>query len=154
MSSSRMTEKIHVLRAEKPAAVAIHDDLDPYLDKIEPTGTDVLVAVYVRPTMKEITDPLGRKIQLDLSAGGSQLDDKYQGKVCLVLKCGPGATSDNLDVAQYFKDGRVPEPGNWVLVMIHNRYQFLMGTEDQTRHVALVAAHNISAVLTDPDCFL
>jgi len=104
----------------------------------------------VRPTVKRIQGAGGKMIEIDLSAGGSQLDDKYQGKVCLVLKCGPNVG----EASKYFKDGATPKPGDWVLVMIHNRYQFLMGTEDQTRHVALVAAHNISAVLTDPDCFL
>lgn len=148
--ASRMTEKISVLYSEIGAKEAIHRDLDEYLGKIEPTGADLLVAIYVRPTVKMIKDALGRDVPFDLAAGGSQLDDKYQGKVCLVLKRGPAVE----DVAHWFKDGKVPQPDDWVLVTVQKRTQFLMGVEDKTRHVALVPADGVSAVLTDPDCFL
>ena len=37
MSSSRMTEKIHVLHSEIGAAEAIHNDLDEFIGRIEPT---------------------------------------------------------------------------------------------------------------------
>lgn len=150
MSSSRMTEKIHILHSEIGAKDAIHHDLDEYVEKIEPTGTDLLVAVYVRPTIKRVQGVGGKVIEIDLSAGGSQLDDKYQGKVCLVLKRGPGVE----DCAHWFKDGKTPQPDDWVLVTVQKRTQFLMGAEDKTRHVALVPADGVSAVLTDPDCFL
>ena len=148
--STRMTERIHKLTSDVGAAEAIHRDLDEYLDKIEPTGTDLLVAIYVRPTEKTVLGVNGKPITIDLSAGGSQLDDKYQGKVCLVLKRGPGVE----DAAHWFKDGKTPQPNDWVLVTIQDRTQFLMGLENQTRHVALVPAGSVRAVLTDPDVFL
>lgn len=151
MATSRTTERIYKLQHNEPPAAVIHKALDAYLDKIEPTGTDLLVAVYVRPTTKMVPGAGGKMVEIDISQGGQVLEDKYQGKVCLVLKSGPNVE----DAAKYFKDGRVPQPDDWVIVPVGNRTtQFLMGLEEDTRHVAIVPAHNVSAVVGDPDCFL
>lgn len=151
MATSRTTERIYKLQHNEPPAVVIHKALDAYLDKIEPTGTDLLVAVYVRPTTKMVLGAGGKMVEIDISQGSQVVEDKYQGKVCLVLKSGPNTE----EAAKYFKDGRVPKPGDWVLIPVYDRsVQFLMGLEEDTRHVAIVPAHKVAAVLSDPDCFL
>jgi len=151
MSSSKMTERIDAVTHEVDPKEEIHTALDGYLDMIEPTGTDLLVCVYERPTTKTITGLTGEKLTLDLSASNNLLEDKYQGKVCLVMKRGPNVE----DSAKYFKNDTVPAIDDWVLVPVSVRsVQFLMGVEAKTRHVALVPVHLVAAVLANPDCFL
>lgn len=128
-------------------------DLGRDIDKIDPTGNDLLLAVYVRPTTKTIIGVGGRATTIDLSASGRETEDKYQGKVCYVLKHGPGVSESS----KWFKGGVVPPVGSWVLVPIAKRSQFLMGIEEngfKTRHVAVASVESVEGVLTDPDCFL
>lgn len=111
---------------------------EPFLDGLEPLGSQVLVAIYVRPQK---------------TASGIYLTDKlrdediYQGKVGLVLKMGPLAFLE--DETHKFGD-RVPEKGEWVIFRIGDTFPFIMG-DNHYRFVEDVA---IRAIIDRPDVVL
>lgn len=70
----------------------------------------VLVATYVRPPRK-MKGPDGTEIEFHYT-DKTLMEDRFQGKVGLVLKCGPMAFKD--DGATKF-GGFSVEPGDWVL---------------------------------------
>ena len=70
----------------------------------------VLVATYV-PPIKKMKGPKGEVVEFHLS-DKSHMEDRFQGKVGLVLKCGPLAFVDDASVRF---GGMVIEPGDWVM---------------------------------------
>jgi co-chaperonin GroES (HSP10) len=92
----------------KPQATAddIYDGLGDALDGIQIFHNQILVAVYIRPNVTE---------------GGIHLpdqtidEDKWQGKVGMVLKKGPIAFLD--DPRNSFH-GQNVEPGEWVMFRV------------------------------------
>ncbi len=70
----------------------------------------VLVATYI-PPVKQMKGPKGEVVEFHLS-DKSLMEDRFQGKVGLVLKCGPLAFQDDATVRF---GGMSIEPGNWVL---------------------------------------
>lgn len=132
-----MATAIAMVHDEDPKA-AILQDLSPYLGQIEVLGARVLVAVYVRPKQ---------------SAGGIYLPDKtvdedrYQGKVGLVLSLGPIAFQD--DATHRFGTIK-PEVGDWVVFSVGDTF----GLELGKRRCRSVEDVDIHMVLPRPDMIL
>lgn len=96
----------------------IWDDVREYLDDVEPLGTDVLIAVYVRP------ERTAGGIIVDLGDKGMKHEDRYQGKVGLVLKMGPAAFRE--DEAHNW-GGRAPKIGDWIAVNVGDTWSCELG---------------------------
>jgi co-chaperonin GroES (HSP10) len=81
---------------------ALLDEMGP-LDDLEVFNNQVLVAIYVRPNKTKGGIMLSEQ---------TRDEDKWQGKVGLVVKKGPTAFKDEEDT--WFKDIKV-EVGDWVV---------------------------------------
>ena len=96
-------------------AVDPRDDLmnkvKNYLGDVEVFNNQILVAVYVRPSV---------------TAGGIHIpdqtrkEDEFQGKVGLVLKMGKLAFQDDDKVSFH---GQKVEPGDWITFRVHDGWQ-------------------------------
>lgn len=128
---------IKMVHKEDPIA-EIAEKLALILPGITMLGADVLLAIYVRPT---------------ITAGGIHLadatrnEDVYQGKVGLVLKMGPIAFEDD-DNHRF--GGVKPKEGDWVAVRVGDTFQLSLG--DWPCRIA--EDINIRAILTDPDSII
>jgi len=113
----------------------ILDKVSAYVEEIEVFGAQILVGQFIRPNK---------------TAGGIYLadktvdEDKYQGKVGLVLKMGPLAFKE--DETHDFGGLKV-KVGDWVLYRIGDTFPLLIGDHD-CRFVEDVA---IKAVIARPD---
>ena len=116
-------------------AESLLDELDGRQDAIKPLGSGVLVAVYVRPNKTK-----GGILLTDKS----QDEDKFQGKVGLVLKLGPIAFVDD-DTHRFGED--IPQPGDWVVYNVGETFAFNMG-DVRCRIVEDVA---VRAITSRPD---
>lgn len=116
-------------------AESLLDELDGRQDAIKPLGSGVLVAVYVRPNKTK-----GGILLTDKS----QDEDKFQGKVGLVLKLGPLAFADD-DTHRF--GGDIPQPGDWVVYNVGETFAFNMG-DVRCRIVEDVA---VRAITSRPD---
>lgn len=118
----------------------ILDKVKGVVDDITVMGAQLLIGVYVRP---------------ERSAGGIILaqqtrnEDKWQGKVGLVLKKGPLAFVD--DGSHNFGDV-VPAVGDWVMINVGDTFAFELGGDEQRARV--VEDVNVKAILNKPDIVL
>jgi co-chaperonin GroES (HSP10) len=132
-----MATAIAMVHDENPKA-AIFNDIDPYLGDVEVLGARVLVAVYVRPKQ---------------SAGGIYLpdrtvdEDKYQGKVGLVLALGPIAFQD--DATHRFGEIK-PEVGDWIVFSVGDTF----GLEIGKRRCRSVEDVDVHMIIDRPDIIL
>ena len=116
----------------------IMDQVNQHLEDIEVMGASVLMAVYTRPDRTKSGIFLTDK---------TKDEDRYQGKVGLVLKVGPIAFQD--DDTHRFGDF-VPTVGDWVLINIGETFPFEMGE----RRCRIVEDVNVKAILRRPDIAL
>ena len=109
----------------------------------------VLVATYVRPPriMKRAD---GTEYEFQYT-DKTLMEDRFQGKVGLVLKCGPMAFKD--DGATKFGDFSV-EPGDWVLYRNSDAWEFFIkdmtGDKNDGLPVRLIEDIFIKARVSDP----
>lgn len=121
-----------------PAAKAIMDALGGAHDGYDVFGADVLVAVYTRPEKTK-----GGIILTDNVKG----EDRYQGKIGLVLKTGPLVNSD---LNPWF-NGALPKAGDWVVLRVGDTYTFdLHGPKDKVP-CRTVEAKQLRGRVTAPD---
>jgi co-chaperonin GroES (HSP10) len=123
-----------------PALLAVHD-VDPrkeIMKKVRPSlvdmtlyGNAILVATYKRPKMAKFKS-------MTLAMPDSD-EDKYQGKVGLVLKLGPMAYKDDDAVQFHGQDVKVgdwvvyrPSDG-WALTLVENQVDCRMLVEASIR---------------------
>ena len=139
------TKVIASFHKEDPKAV-IWKALDGWLDKVEPTASDLLICVYERPSIMKFKNALGKDVEFDTSSTSRTKEDKFQGTVGLVVKVGPSASEH----AGNFKDGKMPEVGDWVSVQVGTCISFTLGE----RMMRLVQANFVRLTLTDPDCII
>lgn len=85
------------------------------LKEIEVMYNMVLVATYIRPSKTK-----GGIIRPDQNVE----EDVWQGKVGLVLKCGPDAFKDDADMTF---NGQKAEVGEWVVFKVGDAWQLLVG---------------------------
>lgn len=100
------------MAATKPQSTyeEIIEGLGDALDGIRVFHNQMLVGVYVRPNFKEL--PNGERIYF---SDATVDEDKWQGKVGLVLKKGPIAFKD--DARNKF-EGQDVEVGEWVMFRV------------------------------------
>lgn len=132
-----MAHAIAMVHDDDPKT-AILEDLRPFLSDIEVLGARVLVAVYVRPKH---------------TAGGIYLpdktvdEDKYQGKVGLVLALGPIAFEDD----QTHRFGTIkPQVGDWIVFSVGDTF----GLELGKRRCRSVEDVDVHMILPRPDMIL
>jgi len=113
----------------------ILDDIGAQISTVQVLGARVLVGVYVRPTKTA-----AGIILTDKSAD----EDKYQGKVGLVLKLGPIAFQD--DATHRFGDIK-PKVGDWVVFNVGDTF----GMEVGKRRCRSVEDVDIHMIIERPD---
>jgi co-chaperonin GroES (HSP10) len=113
-------------------------DVEPYLADITVLGARVLVAVYVRPEQT--------KSGILLPAQ-TRHEDVYQGKVGLVLKCGPLAFQDD---ATHRFGNQVPTVGDWVVFSVGDTF----GMELGKRRCRTVEDVDVHLIINRPDILL
>jgi hypothetical protein len=127
--------RIVTLHLEDPRDViwqAVGDDLD----KVEPFNQQVLVAAYIRPATR--------------TAGGLEIaeeavdEDRYQGKVGMVLKKGSRAFIDDGPVKFYGQD---VAPGDWVVYRASDGLKGMIGS----REIRFIPDVYIKAKIDHPD---
>lgn len=121
---------------ETDPKVAILADVDPHTGDIAVLGARLLVAVYVRPERTK-----GSIILSD----NTRDEDRYQGKVGLVLRLGPIAFQDD---ATHRFGAVVPRIGDWIVFSVGDTFAFDLG-ERRCRTVEDVDVH---LIVQSPDC--
>lgn len=102
-------------------------------------GSRVLVAIYVRP---------------EKSAGGilrpssNRDEDKWQGKVGLVVAKGPLAFTES--DTHHWGDAK-PNVGDWVMFRVGDTFPFALGPGADARNLRIVEDVNVHAILSRPD---
>lgn len=87
------------------------------MDSLEVFGRQVLVGVYVRPVVNARTGITVTE--------NEQKKDWYEGKVVLVLRCGPSAFSgDDGYIASMYGDKGVPGVNDWLFQNANTGIQF------------------------------
>ena len=97
------------------------DESKDLVQYIEPMGSLVLVAVYVRGGVVGKEQKTVGGIIIPDSAKD---EDRYQGKVGVILKCGPLAFAE--DETHKWGEGK-PKIGDWVLFRVGDTFPFIMG---------------------------
>lgn len=115
-------------------------DLKGWLDDVEPTGADYLVCVYERPQ-----GMAGSTLFMPETAS-RMVEDKFQGFVGLVVKNGPNIEEHK----GFFKDGVMPEIGDWVAFRVMDTTPFTLGQ----RAMRIVQANFVRLILKTPDCIV
>ena len=122
---------------DEPPAEVIWREVGP-LDRIEVVGQYLLVCLYVRPATRTIGG-------IEIPETATE-DDRYQGRVGMVLKLG----------AQAFIDSAVPPvtfggfkcaPGDWVVYRPSDGMRFQVGKRD----CRLIADVHVKMRLGTPD---
>ena len=87
------------------------------MDNLEVFGRQVLVGVYVRPVVNKRTGLTVTEKE--------QQKDWYEGKVVLVLKCGPSAfTGDDEYLVSMYGDAPAPAENDWLFQNANTGIQF------------------------------
>lgn len=116
----------------------IEKDVAEYIKGFEPMGALVVVGVYERPDKT--------KSGLYIAAKTKE-EDKYQGKVGLVLAMGPLAFQED---ASHRWAGKLPQVGDWVVYRIGDTTGFELGE----RRCRFVEDVDIKAIVAQPDIIL
>jgi hypothetical protein len=100
-------------------ADAIRDEVGSFCDGLTMLGADVFIVMYERVGNRESKTAGG--IILVNKEGGTSSEDKFQGKVGLVMKMGPIAFKED-DFHQW--GGIAPKVGDWVIVNVSQTFSF------------------------------
>jgi co-chaperonin GroES (HSP10) len=130
--------RIITVHVEDPRDV-IWDAVGDDLAKVEPFNQQVLIATYIRPATHMASGLEIPKEAVD--------EDRYQGKVGMVLKKGPRAFVDDGPVKFYGQD---VEPGDWVVYRSSDGLKGMIGD----REVRFIADVYIRAKIDHPDAVL
>lgn len=133
--------RLRTLHVEDPRQV-IMDAVGADLTLVEPMNQQVLVAIYIRPATRLMTRD-GRETTLEIAEEAVD-EDRYQGKVGMVLKKGPMAFVDDGPVKFHEQD---VEPGDWVLYRASDGLKLMIGD----RECRLIPDVYIKAKIGHPD---
>ena len=127
------------VKHDRPPKQVIWDDLEGWLDKIQPTGSDCVVCVYERPhkTAGGILMP---------ETSSRVAEDKFQGVVGLIVKLGPNFGSH--ERALGLKP--MPQVNDWIAFKSVDCVPFTLGA----RSMRLLQGNFIRMVLSNPDCVI
>ena len=110
----------------------IRDEVGSFCEGVTMLGADVLLVMYERIKSRagEEKKSKGGIILVETQTGTSS-EDKWQGKVGLVMKMGPIAFQD--DESHRF-GGIAPKVGDWVIVNVNETYSFDMPVFAKGQH--------------------
>lgn len=117
----------------------IWDEVGRYIEQIEPLGDRVLLVMYERTKQKGDVRTAGGIIVPE-TKNGSAVEDKWQGKVGMVVKMGPLAFTED---ETHKWGGVVPKVGDWVMISVGNSYSFDLPGDRRAREVRDVYVENI-----------
>ena len=110
---------VKMLHEVDPKQQLIEESKD-LVQYIEPMGSLVLVAVYVRGGIAGKEQKTAGGILLPDAA---KEEDRYQGKIGVILKCGPLAFME--DETHKWGDGK-PKVHDWILFRVGDTWPFIM----------------------------
>jgi hypothetical protein len=122
---------------DEPPAEVIWRDVGP-LDQIEVLGQYVLVCGYIRPATRTIGG-------IEIPETATE-EDRYQGRVGMVLKVGAQAFVDS-DVPPVKFGGFKCQPGQWIVYRPSDGIRFQIGKRD----CRLIADVHVKMRLGTPD---
>jgi hypothetical protein len=121
---------------DKDPADEIRDDVGRLCAGIKPIAADVLIVMYERTNVKDGQERRSAGgIIVPITANSTASEDKFQGKVGLVMAMGPIAFKAD-DTHDWGSPNDVPKVGDWVLVNVSQTYSFdlpVYGTEAAKR---------------------
>ena len=120
------------------------------IDKFEVFHNLVLVGTYVRSSIKKIITADGTTVDFQMGGDRTRAEDRFQGKIGLVLKVGPMAFQD--DAVNKF-GGVTVKPGDWVMYRTSDAQEFFFVDEDKPLDGAsarLIEDSHIKARVADP----
>ena len=132
--------RIRTVHIEDPRDV-IWDALGKDLAKVEPFNQQVLIAIYIRPA----THVQFGENRLEIAEEAID-EDRYQGKVGMVLKKGPRAFVDDPANRVEFH-GQDVAPGDWVVYRSSDGLKGMIGD----REIRFIPDVYIKAKIDDPD---
>jgi co-chaperonin GroES (HSP10) len=127
--------RLRTIHVEDPREV-IWATVGKELDLVEPMNQQVLVALYIRPATHTAS---GLEI-----AEAAVDEDRYQGKIGMVLKKGPRAFVDDGPVKFHGQD---VEPGDWVVYRASDGLKGMIGD----REIRFIPDVYIKAKIDHPD---
>jgi len=125
----------------------IQDDVGAFISAFQPIGARVLIVMYERGKTKggEMARTAGG-IYVPETASGTLREDKYQGRVGLVMALGPIAFAED---DSHHWGYVIPRIGDWVMVNIGNTSAFDLPNDRRARYVEDV---HVEAIVS-PDGF-
>jgi len=129
--------RIRTLHIEDPREV-IWNAVGKDLELVEPMNQQVLVGLYIRPATRTASGLEIAEEAID--------EDRYQGKIGMVLKKGPRAFVDD-DWARVRFYGMTVEPGDWVVYRASDGLKGMIGD----REVRFIPDIYIKAKIDHPD---
>ncbi len=131
-----MAQALAMVHATDPKA-EIMREIEPFLADVQPLGTEVLLAVYVRP------ERMASGLYLPQNKG-PMAEDRFQGKTGLVLAMGAMAFAED---ATHRWGGVIPKVGDWVAINVGDTWAFELGT----RRCRVVEDVDVKLLLQRPD---
>lgn len=107
----------------------IIDDVGSFINGIEPLGAGVLLVMYERGKQKGDVRTAGGIIVPETQTGTLR-EDKFQGKVGLVMALGPLAFQED---ATHQWGGNTPKVGDWVMINVGDTYSFDLPNDRRAR---------------------
>lgn len=127
--------RLRTIHVEDPRDV-IWNAVGADLEQVEPMNQQVLVGLYIRPATRT---------QSGLEIAEEAIDeDRYQGKVGMVLKKGPRAFVDDGPLKFHGQD---VQPGDWVVYRASDGLKGMIGD----REVRFIPDVYIKAKIDHPD---
>jgi co-chaperonin GroES (HSP10) len=141
-----MPAPLRVIHKTDPKEDILHD-VGHLVPHFQPIAAGVFIVMYERGNQKgggEVTTQGG--IIVPSTATGALAEDKYQGKVGLVMALGPIAFEED---ASHKWGNAVPQVGDWVMISVGDTYSFdLPGP----RRARLVEDVNVKFIVS-PEAF-
>jgi co-chaperonin GroES (HSP10) len=127
--------RLRTIHVEDPREV-IWTSVGKELDLVEPMNQQVLIALYIRPATRTASGLEIAEEAID--------EDRYQGKIGMVLKKGPRAFVDDGPVQFHGQD---VAPGDWVVYRASDGLKGMIGD----REVRFIPDVYIKAKIDHPD---
>lgn len=111
----------------------ILDDIGDVAKAFQPVGAGVLIVMYERGKQKdgEMARTAGG-LFIPETAGGVLKEDKYQGKVGLVMSLGPIAFKED---SNHHWGNSIPKIGDWIMISVGDTYSFDLPGDRRARIV-------------------
>lgn len=141
--ATQVMEVVH----DRPPEDVIKEDLKGWLEKVEPTGGDVLICVYERGAGEEDGSKKTKGGVWMPGTASRASEDKFQGAVGLVVGLGPSFHS------KYDKELGIDPPiqkGDWITCNVGDTTSFVLGK----RTMRLLQGNFVRMRIKDPDCVI